>query len=43
MLILSIKNRQTLSRMNRQINANRIYTENDVKTCLKCKKQNLYT
>ena len=28
---------------NRQINSNKIYNENDVKTCSKCKKQKLYT
>ena len=28
---------------NRQINANKIFNENDVKTCSKCKKQKLYT
>ena len=28
---------------NRQINANRIYTEKDVKPCHKCKKLKLYT
>ena len=28
---------------NRRINNNRIYTENDIKTCLKCIQQKLYT
>ena len=28
---------------NRQINTNRIYTENDIKTCSTCKQQKLYT
>ena len=28
---------------NRQINANKIYTENDIKICSKCKQQKLYT
>ena len=28
---------------NRQINSNKIYNENDVKTCPKCKKQKLFT
>ena len=28
---------------NRQINANKIYSENDVKSCNKCKQQKLYT
>ena len=28
---------------NRQINTNKIYTENDVKTCSKCRQQKLYT
>ena len=28
---------------NKQINANRIFTENDVKICCKCKQQKLYT
>ena len=28
---------------NRQNNTNRIYTENDIKQCLKCKQQKLYT
>ena len=28
---------------NRQINSNRIYTKNDIKTCSKCKQRKLYT
>ena len=28
---------------NKQISSNRIYTENDVKTCSKCKERKLYT
>ena len=38
----SIKSKQYYNK-NRQINANKIFNENDVKICSKCKKQKLYT